>query len=116
MRRFKRIITLSIALIACLMILFWLGSIIKCEHLTFCYGAQFETAYREHTMLRKPDYLKILDYTETSAIVYYVARGTGGDILLFERTSAQEEWEFVEWRTIWSKSGSASGFVWPYIR
>ena len=94
----------------------WLLAFIRCEYLTVRYGEQFADAYREHTMIAKPDYLKILRYTENYAEVYYVKKGAGGNVLSFGRTDAQGEWFFVEWETIWSRSGSASDFVWPYIR
>lgn len=97
-------------------LLFWLLSFAKCEYLTTLYGDQFEDLYREHTMIATPDYLKVLEYTDVSAKVYYVKKGVGGNVLSFERAASHEEWRFVEWITIWSKFGSASDFVWPYIR
>ena len=95
---------------------FWLSSLIKCEYLTVRYGDQFTNAYREHTMLATPDYLKVLSYTDSSAKVYYVKKGAGGNVLTFVRSDSQSEWQFVEWITVWSKTGSASNFIWPYIR
>ena len=108
----KRIVFAGFLLLA----LVWLVSLAKSEYLTVRYGTQFTNAYREHTMLATPDYLKVLSYTDTSAKVYYVKRNAGGNILTFTRTDAQDEWQFVEWITVWSRTGSASDFVWPYIR
>lgn len=112
----KKIIKRIIFVVIFSVLLFWAASIIKCEYLTIRYGDQFSTEYAQHTMIAKPDYLKVLKYTDTYAEVYYVKSGAGGDILKFARTDVDFEWEFVEWITVWSKSGSASDFIWPYIR
>ena len=86
MRLVKKSIKLISLAIILMFIVFWLSSIIRCEYLTACYGDQFANAYREHTMIATPDYIKILSYTDISAEVYYVKKGAGGNVLLFERT------------------------------
>lgn len=108
----RRIILAAFLMLA----IFWFSSLVKYEYLTVCYGDQFTNAYSEHTMLATPDYLKVLSYTDSSAKVYYVKRGAGGNILTFVRSDNQSEWQFAEWITVWSETGSASDFVWPYIR
>lgn len=105
------LLTLSVATI-----IFWGISIVKCEYQTAKYGFQFKESYREHTMITHPDYLKLLEYDDCKAVVYYVKKGEGGNILLFQRENATSDWSFTYWKTIWSRTGSASGFVWPYIR
>ena len=114
----KKRITLTI-LILCVIIftLFWIGSLIKCEILTQKYVYQFKDAYKEHTLLMECDTIKVLNYTSHSAKVYYITENHGsGSILYFKRANKKSNWEFVEWEVVWSDSGSADGYVWPYIR
>ena len=114
MKKYVKIILLGIIL---LLLLYWGGSILKCEILSQKYVHQFEDAYKEHTMLMECEKIKVLEYSETSASVYYITQGRGsGSVLRFERKSVTEEWEFVAWEVIWSTSGSADEFIWPYIR
>lgn len=97
-------------------LLYWGISIIKCEILTHRYGEQFSEIYRENTMIGEIDYFKILNYSDSEARVYYVSENrSGGDILIFEKEG--DLWVYRSWeRTVWSKFGSADGFMWPYIR
>lgn len=94
----------------------WGISIAKCEKLTAQYGAQFADLYKNYTMFEEPDDFKVLQYQDTKASVYYVTRGSGGDIVHYRRDEVLDAWQFDEWETVWSRTGSASGFVWPYIR
>ena len=104
-----------LAIVACLC-LFWVGSILKCELLTSQYGQQFVGLQEQTHMLGELDYLKVLDYSASAARVYYVGSNrSGGDILKF--TKQDGDWTYLEWeKTVWSKSGSADAFMWPYIR
>ena len=116
MKDIKKITRIVILFIVLSILVVWLASMIKCEYLTHRYGDQFTTAYAQHTMIARPDYLKVLKYTDSYAEVYYVKRGAGGNILKFQREDANCEWSFAEWITVWSKGGTADDFVWPYIR
>lgn len=111
-KNIKNVVLLLLVIFLCI----WLGAVAKCEYLTIRYGDQFQDAYRKYTMLSRPDYMKILEYGDDRAVVYYVKRGAGGDTLIFERDDEQSDWEFISWITVWSRSGSADDFVWPYIR
>jgi len=112
MRKLKKI---SISIMACFL-LFWGGSIAKCEILTYLHGKEFETLYKANNMIGEQKYLKVLNYSDTSARIYYVSvNGYGGDILTFVKKG--DIWVYDKWeRTVWSKSGSADGFIWPYLR
>lgn len=94
----------------------WLAAFVKCEVLTNRYGSEFAEAYRENTMLCEPEYWKVLEYSEDFARVYYVGEDRCyGNILTFKKVNG--EWKYDTWEaTVWSKTGSADGFVWPYIR
>ena len=112
MKILKKII---IVLILCV-IAIWGFSITYCEILTHFHGKEFAAVYRENTMMGEIDYLKVLDYSDATARVYYVSRNrSGGDILVFVKKDGQ--WKYEKWeKTVWSKTGSADSFMWPYIR
>ena len=92
----------------------WLTSLAKCEVLTLVHGREFNTVYKQNTMMGDIDYLKVLDYTDTSARVYYVSAGrSAGDVLDFAKENG--EWVYSDqWHTVWSATGSASEVIWPY--
>lgn len=94
----------------------WLAAFLKCEILTHQYGGEFAETYRENTMLCEPEYWKVLEYNEDFARVYYVGEGRCyGNILRFKKVNGT--WKYDLWEaTVWSKTGSADGYVWPYIR
>ncbi len=106
---------MAIAIVACLC-LFWVGSILKCELRTSQYGQQFVGLQEQTHMLGESKYLKVLEYSATEARVYYVSSNrSGGDILKFTRQDG--DWTYSEWeKTVWSNSGSADAFMWPYMR
>lgn len=112
MKRTKYIIIIPVVCF----LLFWASSILKCEILTYLHGTEFTTLYEETHMLGEQEYLKVLNYSDTSARVYYVGiNKNGGDILQFVKKDGQ--WTYYKWeRTVWSKTGSADDFLWPCIR
>lgn len=100
--------------ILALVMTFWIVSLLRCEILTHLHYDEFKDVYQQNTMLpEKMVTFKVLDYSETSATVYYIGEGhSGGNVLEFELHEG--EWRESGWRTIWSTSGSASEVVWPY--
>ncbi len=96
------------------LLLFWAASCARCEILTLLHRQEFKDAYKDHTMLREQNHWKVPDYSPTYARVYYVDEA-GGVILGFGRQD--DHWVFAKWEeTVWSKTGSASEIMWPYIR
>lgn len=97
-------------------ILFWAASCARCEILTLLHGQEFKDAYKDDTILGEQSYWKVLDYSPAYARVYYVGvNRAGGVILGFTRQG--DHWVFAKWEeTVWSKTGSASEIMWPYIR
>lgn len=95
-------------------ILIWGASLIKCEVLTYQHGEEFMTLYQQTNMLEDQKYYKVLDYSDATARVYYVSVNRAGNVLSF--TKKNGSWELDKWETVWSKSGSADGFIWPYLR
>jgi len=112
----KKFLISSIIVIIILFCVVWGISVLKCEILTYRYGEQFKTVYKENSMMGEIDYLKVLDYSNNYARVYYVSKNrAAGNILVFMKENAK--WKYHKWEnTVWSKTGSADGFIWPYIR
>lgn len=104
----------------CLLALFltfcavWIASLLRCEWLTARYKEEFSPLYAQTGMLGAADSVKVLRYEETRAEVYYVSRGRAGSVVTFARR--EDLWTMERWRAVWSTSGSADGFVWPYVR
>jgi len=91
----------------------WGGSIIKCEITTVQHGKKFTDLYKDTNMISSVDYLKVLNYSDTSARIYYVSKGGMGNIITVIKQDGQ--WAYDKWETVWSTSGSADEFVFPYI-
>lgn len=112
-KKVKRTIIIVFA-ISALVVAIWVIALIRCEILTHLHYDEFAEAYQQNTMLSdKMETFKILDYSDTSATVYYIGEGyCGADVLEFEWQDGV--WNESDWRTIWSASGSASEVIWPY--
>ena len=94
-------------------LLIWGISLAKCEILTLMHGDEFSEIYKENTMLGEQEHWKVLDYSKTSARVYYVGLNhSGADILTFVKENGK--WRHDGWDTVWSTSGSADNVIWPY--
>jgi len=89
----------------------WGVSLVKCEVLTHRYNDAFASAHQENPMIGDVRYFKVLNCDGETAEVYYVT-DVCGHLLEFKNKSGK--WTETAWRTIWSKSGSASDIVWPY--
>lgn len=114
MQKIKHILRIIITVSIILPIILWLFALLRCEVLTLLHGDEFETVYKENTMIGEIDYLKVLDYSDTSARVYYVsANKSGADVLIFKKQNGI--WYYEAWeQTVWSSTGSASEVIWPY--
>lgn len=112
-KQVKRLPIYIISALIAIFLIVWTISLIKCEVLTNKYYEDFKSAYQGNTMLEETEYFKVLKCNGKTAEVYYVSKGnTSGDVLEFQMHNGA--WVETNWRTIWSKSGSASGAVWPY--
>lgn len=104
----KRMITILIVFVLLLVIFF---PYLKAEVLTFQHGSEFEGLEQQTKMLAEAHYYKVLSYTEDTATAFYVS--DTGDLITFRRDS-QGNWQYTDWVTIWSNTGSADEFYWPY--
>ncbi|MBR5310160.1 MAG: hypothetical protein IKU42_03450 [Oscillospiraceae bacterium] len=111
----KKNIIFIIFIVIVLPLIVWGVSILKCEILTSFYGDEFVNQEKISNTIGKTEYLKVLEYSDSSARVYYISHDfLSGEVFTF--INENEEWFVDEWeKTIWSKHGSADDFIWPYI-
>lgn len=107
--------------VICAFTLFWLASLAMCEYNTYKYADMFKSV-KIHDIggegYLNDGKLKVLKYTADSAEIYYVFTGdlnSSGNIYHF-KSDEMNQWIFDGYETVWSKTGSADGFIWPYIR
>jgi len=112
-------ITLLIIIFA--FVLFWTASIAVCEYNTYKYGEIFRNT-KIHD-IGGEGYLydckiKVLNYNDDYAKVYAVFENDLNEVGLlycFTKNDAGN-WIFDNYDAVYSKTGSADGFIWPYIR
>ena len=110
----KKIKKIIFFLILLLMVVYVVVPYTRVEVLTYRYGNQFENEYNQTTMVGYVDYLKVMDYSEEEATIFYVTKGVDGIQMKFLKIDSF--WVLDEWNVVWSTSGSADGFIWPYYR
>ena len=89
----------------------WCVAMFKIESLTGKYYSDFEYAYLQNSMINDVEYFKVMECDGNTAKVYYVTE-EDGNVLYFDKTA--DGWKETRWETVWSKTGSASGAVWPF--
>lgn len=109
----KKFLIIIIIIFITILIIFWFTSYIKCEIITNKHGYEFSDLYKETGIISNIDNFKVLKYDDYSAIVYYVSKTSGNTVSFIKEN---DNWSLSDWHTVWSKSGSASGIIWPYIR
>lgn len=114
---FKRGIRAVFRIVVAGFIVYWVFSFMKCEIMTLKYGKEFIGLDRQTEWLDPVTSLKVLVYSKKKARVYYKDKFGG---YLLEVCKDGNKWVFSnnnKWLVaVWSKQGSADGFIWPYIR
>lgn len=108
----KIIKAIVVSLVLCFL-LSWLLPYLRYEYLTLQYGNSFAELQNSTHMIDEVDNLKVLTYSDSHARIYYI--GNTGDILTFRKVNGSWELEDGSWVTVWSKTGSADGIIWPYF-
>jgi len=86
----------------------------RVEFLTFRHGAEFTLPEDIAWYVGYLDSIKVLEYTDSSARIYfYTRRGIAFEVH-FARARNGNEWLLETWRTVWSYTGTAGSYVWPY--
>ena len=108
MRKFILVVVILILFL----IVFWGGTIIKCEITTVRHGDEFLSFEEVNTASK----FKILTYKNDFARIYCINFDkSNGSVHNFIKRDGI--WIYNAWEDGgWSKSGSADGFIWPYIR
>ena len=95
---------------------FVLTGTVKCEILTLLHKNEFSDPelYIHDTMLYEAEYLKVLKYSDNSALIYYIdIYGALGSIVLYRKKDGK--WKLKDWDAVWSNvGGSADGALKPY--
>ena len=110
MKKIKGLLALFLCIIVIVVII--AAPYIKAEYLTAAYGNEFKGLEAQTQMLNNSRNHKVLEYSDDAAKVFYVS--DTGDLITFVKNA--DSWELSEWKTVWSKTGSASDFMWPYYR
>ncbi len=109
-----KIIFLSVVII---FMVVWLGTLLKCDILTILHGEEFEfISDDEEYSFGKIDYLKVMEYNDTYAKVYFIYNGYNGNDIAFLVNFSKEDgqWTYSSPHTIWATQGSASEVIFPY--
>ncbi len=109
MKMIKRFFLVAIVVYIAL----WSFALIQCEINTNRLKGELpvlEDIYGEHNYNK----VKVLYYNNCYACVYATTDHYGNMYHLKKEHS--QNWEQYAWECIWSRNGSADGFIWPYIR
>lgn len=87
----------------------------KAEILTMFHKDEFEDQYEQIGWIRSIEYFRVISYNEKNATVIYIEEDHYGCFKVnFEFNDGA--WKFTSFDCVWSATGSASGFMWPYYR
>lgn len=103
-------------MIICCVILVLIVPYLKVEILTLQYGSEFSILYKSKGILNEIEYFKIMNYSKESADVYYITKGKKAGLLYKFNRDDEGVWQLENWDAVWSSSGSADSFIWPYYR
>lgn len=108
----KKYVLFLLAIVVFLTVLF---PYMRVEYLSYKHGYQFEELYELTNMIDGVCVVKVYEYSENYAKVYYVeSNRLTGSFVYFCWDNKCHKWVLDKWETVWSKNGSAEGFVWPY--
>ncbi len=98
-----------------LIMTFFLGVLlypyIKVEILTYMYVEEFVNLQENNMWLADYRYIKVFDYNDKIARIYYSA-SSSRDFVIYIKDN--NNWQEYSWETIWSLSGSADDYIWPF--
>lgn len=86
---------------------------LQAEILTWQHGPAFKDGYQQTGLIAEVEYFKVIKHSTTTAEVFYVSKDhAGGNLLIF--SYEENQWQLKRWSAVWSKTGSADGFMWPF--
>ena len=100
-----------------ILVLVWLFAVIKCEADTYKFKAELPKTYYDVYGEETYNKVKVLYINNCYACVYAKNNDYGNLYHLMKKCDEDKTmWEEFDWECVWSRSGSADGFVWPYGR
>lgn len=110
---FKKIILLVIVLVLLIVLSF---PYIKAGYLTVKYGDEFANGYEQTGMIDDIEYFRVIEYNDKEAVVCYIVKNHGALVKIWFEQNEDGVWQEIKWDCVWSKTGSADNFCWPYYR
>ena len=135
--KIKKRISVSLVILSVLILLFIyiFKPYFLVNDLTEKYGSEFLELYGENGFYNDIEYLKVFQYRDEKADIYCLdndrlekeLRSLGNDyavVLYIEENHSSAslfifcdengQWKLLNWNLIWSASGTADGYMWPY--
>lgn len=134
MKKHKKILIIVLIVLIPLMI-YLFTPYFMADILTKKYGADFLSLYSENGFYNDIEYLKVFQYrnekvkmvyfdkdnlkkkwdilNDDYAVVLYIEENHSS-ASLFIFYDVDGKWELSSWDVVWSYSGTADGFMWPY--
>lgn len=135
MKRNKEKLLIIFIIIIILFLIYLMIPYFTINKLTIKYGSEFLSLYSENGFYEDIEYLKVLQYRDEKAKMYYMdddrlkkelsglddnyaavlyieENHSSASVFIFDDVNG--EWRLSGWYLIWSVSGTADGFIWPY--
>lgn len=131
----KTIIFSTITILILAVVLYFLMPYFKVHNLTKKYGSEFQELYGENGFYNDIEYLKVFQYRNEKSDIYYFGNdklkkelgnldSNYAVVLYVEENHSSAsffvfydengQWKLLNWNLLWSVSGTADGFIWPY--
>lgn len=104
-------------LILIILVVLILFPYIKVEVHTLLFGGQFRNLYNTSGWIEKVRYFKVMEYNNSYADVLYVSASENAGskaTFLYHFQKENDQWELESWECLWSRSGNAEKFFYPY--
>ena len=132
-KKYKIVFIISIILLILILLIF--RPYYSVNSLTKKYASEFSELYRDNGFYEGIEYFKVLKYrneqvvikclsneklkntldnlNDDYAVVLYVEENhSSSSLYIFYDEDGQ--WKLLDWYLVWSNSGTADGFMWPY--
>lgn len=106
----RKYVIIAIIIIATFLIVF---PYIRVEIKTYMYADEFKDIINENSMLEDFAYFKVMEYKKCNAEILCVSKNHSASFLMHYEKK-EKSWYLTDWKCVWSKSGTADGFIWPF--
>lgn len=117
-KKYIRFIKSKIKIVLILFIVFICASYLNVEVLTYKYGMQFKDLYNASGWIESCSLYKVFKYADDEAEVYYEAFNPNkkkvSATFMYHFKRVDDKWILDSWKCIWSQTGNADEFIWPY--